>query len=308
MRQATLFVGSLALGLAGGFAGGLLGTPGAPPTARGTAGGSATTPPPGSAALARLEARVDELAAALASRGAGDGGGGDGTAAPSRSSDGDGGPAEPAPRGPAAEEAQTSPLAALERRVLALERGRPAGTTLPDDLAKVPSGDLHALVRALSAEKRFAEALRAAEEYARRSDLDAAQRLEGEMQVGYALRGLGRHADAEARFRESIARVGEQSEQGAWLGFQVGWERYFQKDIAGASAEMEKAGNNPAASPVVRANSLLNAGLWARTAGDTGRARALLERVAAEQGGEHAEAVANMRVKAEAILKEMDAR
>jgi hypothetical protein len=190
--------------------------------------------------------------------------------------------------------------------VAALEKGAArGGVPVPDDLSKVPSGELEGLARALTQERRFGDLLRVAEEWARRGDLTADQRVEADMNVGYALRGMAKHAEAEARFRESLARIGEGSDKAPWLGFQIGWERSFQKDPAGASLEMEKAAGHAAVSPIVRVHALLAAANFAKEAGDTGRARVFLDRLLGTYAGDIPPTQAFIRQQAEALRKEI---
>lgn len=290
MGKGALLAGSLALGVTGGVLGSLL-MP-SPTTAPGD-----TPVPTDRSDLERLERRVSALAAkveapelvstpgALA-------------AAPARD-EGAGSPS------PAAATADVDRLDALEKRVAALESRGSGGTVVPADLSKLPVAQLEALVRNLTAERRSGEAIRIAEEMLRRGDLTPEQRVEAEMNIGYGLRSQGKNAEAEARFRETLARVGEDSESAPWLGFQIGWERSFQKDLLGGIAEMERAANHARVQPLVRAHALYNAASFSRQAGDTARAQVLLERLL----GQHADAIppsqAHMKAQAEAWLKEI---
>jgi hypothetical protein len=288
MNQGALLVGCLVLGAAGGVAASLLV---APSPAATPVGGAPAAAPADHAALDRLEARVEELAGRAELRPA---------PAPA--------PVSPAPAGPAAPSDPDAPpdrLDALEKRVAALEAAGPRGTPMPADLSKVPLGQLEALGRSLMTERRNADMIKVAEEMLRRDDLTAEQRVESEMSIGYGLRGLGKNAEAEARFRETLARVGESSDQAGWLGFQIGWERSYQKDLPGAVAEMEKAANHPLVQPLVKAHALYNAANFARQAGDTARARVLLERLLAQSADAFPPAQAGMKTQAEAWLKEI---
>ncbi len=295
MRTTAVLAASLALGTAGGFVAAMVASP-PPPAAAPRTGVGDAGPSTAAARLDRLERRVDELAAGMASR----------AAAPTA-------PAAPSPAGaegeaPAAPSASAPPsdrLEALESRVAVLEKAGPRGTPIPADLSKVPVSQLEALVRNLTMERRYPDSMKVAEELLRREDLTPEQRLEGEMQVGYGLRGLGRNAEAEARFRESLARVGENTEQAPWLGFQIAWERSYQKDLAGGIQEMEKAANHPLVQPLVRVHALYNAGNFARQAGDAPRARAFLERLLNQHAGDIIPSQAHMRTQAEAWLKEV---
>ncbi len=294
MSKSAMLVGALALGTAGGFAGGMLAGEGAEaprPDPRPVSSPSGS----GAAALERLERRVDELAASVRP-------GVSGEVPP---------PVAPVPaEGPAPKDAPPTPapvpdrLADLERRIAVLERSGGRGTPIPEDLSKVPPAQLEALVRTLYGEKRYADGQRVAEEMLRRGDLTPEQRTEAEMQIGYAMRGLGKHAEAEARFRESLARVGDTGEQAPWLGFQIAWERSYQKDYAGASQEMERSANHPSVSAVVRVHSLLGAANFAVQAGDKGRARVFAERLLNQHAADIPATQPFIKQQAEAILKD----
>jgi BMFP domain-containing protein YqiC len=288
MGKGALVAGSLALGVTGGVLGSLLIT-------------SSSTAPVASpvstdrADLERLERRVSELAAkvgapALVSTP------GALAATPAR----DAGVESAVPAA-----ATVDSLEALEKRVAALESRGSGGTPVPADLSKLPVAQLEALIRNLTAERRSGDAIRIAEEMLRRGDLTPAQRVEAEMNIGYGLRSQGKNAEAEARFRETLARVGDDSESAPWLGFQIGWERSFQKDLQGATAEMERAANHAHAQPLVRAHALYNAASFSRQAGDMAKAQVFLERLL----GQHADAIppsqAHMKAQAEAWLKEI---
>lgn len=287
MRNAALPALCIVLGAAGGFAAGLLAPPAAPAPAPGRA---VLVPSPGD--LAALERRVDEMAAA-AERRAG------APSVPAGNSPGAAAPAADAAL-PLADR-----VAALESRLAALERGGARGVPLPPDLSKLEPAEVTALLAALTSEKRYADSLQVLGEFLRRADLTAEQRTEAEMQAGYALRGLGRHSEAEARFRETLGRVGETTAEGAWAQFQVGWERKFQMDPASGSVEMEKAADNPSVSPVTRVHALYNAAQFAREAGEVERARALYERLLERHGGDFPASQANMKQAAEQALKEL---
>ncbi|MCK6479291.1 MAG: hypothetical protein L6R43_03815 [Planctomycetes bacterium] len=238
----------------------------APPAAPAPAPGRAVlVPSPGD--LAALERRVDEMAAAAERRA--------------------GAPSVPAGNSPGAAAPAADAALPLADRVAALE------------------SRLAALERGGAREKRYADSLQVLGEYLRRADLTAEQRTEAEMQAGYALRGLGRHSEAEARFRETLGRVGETTAEGAWAQFQVGWERKFQRDPAGGSVEMEKAADNPSVSPVTRVHALYNAAQFAREAGEVERARALYERLLERHGGDFPASQANMKQAAEQSLREL---
>ena len=103
----------------------------------------------------------------------------------------------------------------------------------------------------------------------------------------------------------NLARVGDNTEQAPWLGFQIAWERSFQKDLPGAIAEMEKAANHPLVQPLVRAHALYNAGNFARQAGDNARARGFLERLVTQYADAFPPSQAGMKAQAEAWLKEV---
>jgi hypothetical protein len=288
--KGALVAGPLLLGFAGGFLGSML------------ARTSPTTPSDEPALsvdrsdFERLERRVAVLSAradvpaipptpaALA-------------AAPTREED-------EAPSDGPADARSADRLEAIEKRLTALE-SRGGGTNVPADLTRLPVDRLQTLVRSLTAERRSEDATRVVEELLRRSDLTPDQRVDAEMNIGYLLRNDGKHAEAEARFRDIRARVDDDSEKAPWLGFQIAWERSFQRDLRGAVAEMESAANHPRAEPLVRAHAVYAAANFARQAGETDRARALLERFLAQ----HAEALppsqANMKAQVEAWLKEI---
>jgi len=245
--------------------------------------------------LGRLERRLDELAAALRPR--------DGAPAPVAAADG----TAPTPGAgePAADPSLADRLASLEQRITALERGGRQGPSVPEDLGAVASKELDALGKTLVQLKRYDEAQRVLKELLGRTDLGEDERTEAEMQLGYALRGLGKHAESEARFRETMTRVGEDTEKGAWAGFQIGWDRYYQKDYAGASVRMERSANASGVGAIVRVHSLYNAASFARQAGDTERARVLLERLLDNHAADIPATQAYMKTQAEAWLKEI---
>jgi hypothetical protein len=293
MGNGALLAGALALGAAGGFAASMLATT-----------SSSTSRPADSGVvvdrsdLERLERRVNELSAAVN--------------APALA------PASPVPfAAPAREEGGAAPsgggggpasspdrLEALEKRVAAIEARGPGGAPLPADLSKLPVAQLEALVRNLTAEKRNGDAVTVAEELLRRSDLTPEQRVDVEMNLGYALRNQGKHGEAEARFRETLARVGDDSEKAPLLEFQLGWERSYQRDLPGAVAEMERAANHRRVQPIVRAHALYAAANFARESGDTARAQVLLERFL-QQTDALPPSQVGMKAQAEAWLKEI---
>lgn len=291
MSKGVLMAGSLVLGAAGGFAAALLFPSAAPaPLPSVPAGPPRAVPLPD---LGRIERRLDELSAAVGSR----------NAAPATPDPGakDAGPADAPPDAPLSDR-----VAALERRLAALEKGgMRQGPAVPEDLAALSTKDLDGLARTLVQSKRYDDAQRVLREILARTDLDDEQRTEMEMQMGYSLRGMGKFSESEARFLETLARVGEDSEKGAWAGFQVGWDRYYQKDPAGASARMERSANAAGVSPIVRVHSLYNAANFAKEAGDTARARVLLERLLNDHAGDIPAVQANMKTQAEAWLKEL---
>jgi tetratricopeptide (TPR) repeat protein len=289
MRSGLVVLCALVAGAAGGFAAAHV-RPTDAPEDRPTTTDAAPE-------LRRIERRVDELAAAVRARGAV-------AATPA------GGPAgADAPPGAAAETHAVSSddrLAAIERRLAALEKGGGAqGPSVPENLARVATKELDALGRTLVQAKRYDEAQRILKEVVGRTDLDEEQRIEAEMQLGYALRGAGKFADAEARFAETLRRVGEDTAKGAWLGFQIAWDRYYQKDLAGASARMERSANAAGVDAIVRVHALYNAANFAKEAGDATRARALLERLLDRHAGDIPPAQAFMKTQADAWLKEL---
>jgi tetratricopeptide (TPR) repeat protein len=299
MNQGALLVGALVLGAVGGVVAGSVAGPAAAPSPRGPESGPAS--PDVSEALARLERRVEELAAAAAAKPAAPAS--NVTAAPPV---GGMSPAAAAAASPGAEAAPAEDrVATLEARVVALEkRGAVAGPAVPEDLSKVPAAELESLARTLMQQQRSADWLRVAEEWAKRSDLTADQKVEAEMNIGWALRGLGKHAEAEARFRETLEHTDAASEKAPWLGFQIAWQRSYQKDFATASQDMEKAANHPAVGALLRVHSLYNAANFAKEAGDTNRARALLERMLTYADDIPA-SQQDMRRQAEATLKKL---
>lgn len=314
MRHGTVLVGALVLGFVGGCLGALLVAGPTATSSSGDADGAETA-----AALERLQARVEALASApranrtsegatrtpapgveaprLAGAGTSPGGAGD----------------APHPVAPGLEGGADAPTVAdlvrtLDRRVAVLERGGRAGTFVPEDLSKLTPPEMEALLRNLQAEKRYEEALRIADEYARRGDLTADQRADAELNAGYSLRSLGKHAEAETRFRETLARVGEQTGKGAEVSFQIAWERCFQNDLVGASNEMEKVANHPESSAILRAHGLYNAGTFANRSGDPARARDLLERLLRDHAADIPSSQQSMKTEAERILKELEGR
>lgn len=312
MGQGAVLAGALACGFAGGcLAWFVCGGTAGPGTSDERRGGAA-----GPAEVARLEARIDALAATVRSARSGDSGRARLRDAPSArdpespraasedapSPGGDGGPA--APETASAADA----FRALETRIAALERGGRPGAAIPEDLSKLSPPELLALARNLQSEKRFGDQLRVADLAARRGDLDADQRTEAELNAGYALRSLGRHADAETRFRDTLARVGEASAKGAEILFQVAWERYYQKDVAGASAAMERCANHPDASPVLQVHGLYNGGRFAIEAGDAARGRGLLERLLRDRAADIPASQAFLRTEAERLLKDAEGK
>jgi hypothetical protein len=296
MRQAAVLAASLVLGVGGGFLGTRLATPPAARTP--TADGAPSLRGAGRTDLERLERRIEELSAAVNAP----------ALAPA--------PAAPTPSPrpePAAEPSGTpapSPslverLDVLERRIASLEARGGGGAPIPADLTKVPVPQLEALVRTLTAERRGDDAIRVAEEILRRGELTPDQRVDVEMSIGYALRTQGRNAEAEARFRDSLARAGDDTARAPWLLFQIAWERSYQRDLPGASAEMERAANHPRVEPLVRVHALYNAANFAKQSGDTARAQAFLERLLSLPADSIPPSQANMRTQAEAWLKEI---
>lgn len=297
MNQSLLLAGSLVLGVAGGLLGSKLTSTPPPTTAR--ADGSPAGSTVDRADLERLERRVDELSAAVGARA---------TVAPEPVALAVAPPSIPSGESlasPSAPPDSRERVDALEKRVAELERGGARGTPVPADLSKVPIPQLEALVRNLTGEKRNAEAVKVAEELLRRNDLTADQRVDTEMNIGYALRGQGKFAEAEARFRETLARVGENTEKAPWLGFQIAWERSYQQDLPGAIAEMEKAASHPQVQPIVRAHALYNAAAFSRQTGETARARVFLERLLHQYADAIPPSQAAMKAQAEAWLKEL---
>jgi hypothetical protein len=292
MTKTPLLAGSLLLGAAGGFAASLLsGASDTAPPATSTAAGRA---PDLAAEIERIERRLDALAAARATLP---------RAAPTAAAADLGAgvtatdPADPVP----------VRIAALEARIAALEKrgaGQP-GPVVPDDLTGVPSKELDALARTLVQSKRHAEARRVLEHLLARGDLDDAQRTDMEMQLGWALRGSGLFAESEARFLETQRRVGEDSESGAWAGFQAAWDRHYLKDHAAASLRMERSAGAAGVSPIVRVHSLYNAAYFAKEAGDPARARGLLERLLNDHAKDIPASQTHMKTQAEAWLAEV---
>jgi tetratricopeptide (TPR) repeat protein len=166
-------------------------------------------------------------------------------------------------------------------------------------------GELEALSRTLMQQQRHGDLLRVAEEMAKRTDLTPDQRIDAEMNIGYGLRGLGKHAEAEARFRETLARTDPASDKAPWLGFQIAWQRSYQKDPAGGSLEMEKAANHPAVSPIVRVHALYGAANMAKEAGDNARARVFYERLLQQHGDDIPASQPFIRTGAEQALKQL---
>lgn len=313
MGAGATWVGALVLGFAGGCLGWFVCA--GPSDSASSAGGDGGGETSQASSLARLEARVDALATAVRGvRGdvgrvrsaAGDSGarhdGGGDAARP----DGEAGVAAPA--GDASTTTSPDAMRALEERVAALERGGRLGAVVPADLSKLSTSEMSALVGTLQSEKRFADALRVADEYARRGTLTADERTAAELQAGYALRSLGRHAEAESRFRDTLARVGESSDKASEVLFQIAWQRHYQADAAGASAEMERVANAPRASPVLVVHGLYNAGRFAIDSGDTARARMLLERLVRDHASDIPASQAFLRTEAERMLKEIAGR
>jgi tetratricopeptide (TPR) repeat protein len=294
MGKGALLAGSLALGVAGGLLGSVL-VPSSPSPA--ASDPALATPIADRSDLERLERRVNALSAtvnapALAPAS---------TALAAAPTGNEGGGSSSAPAVPAS----TDRLEALEKRVAALESRGSGGTPVPADLSKLPVVQLEALVRNLTAERRSADAIPVAEELLRRNDLTPEQRVDTEMSIGYGLRSQGKNAEAEARFRETLARVGDDSEKAPWLGFQIAWERSYQKDLQGAVAEMERAANHARVQPIVRAHALYNAASFARQAGDNARAQVFLERLLTQHPDDLPPSQANMKAQAEAWLKEI---
>ena len=325
MNRGVLLVGALAAGFVGGFAGGFVASPPPPtPTVPGAAdadlgGGGAAT----AADLARLRDRVDALAAQLRSdhaatgRARAPGSAGDTSSRETAPAAGEtigagGGPATDgtATDAPPANAADPGTLDGLARRVAALEAGRPGagGPLVPDDFATRPVGEVQALLATLQSAKRHEDALRVAESLAQRGELTADGRTDAELSVGYALRALGRHAAAETRFRDTLTRVGESSSRGADVMFQLGWERYFQGDLAGAAVQMQRTADHPEASPILRVHALYNGGRFAQQAGDPARARELLERLLRDHKSDIPVSQAYLSAEAERLLKEIDGK
>jgi hypothetical protein len=295
MNSTGLLAGSLVLGVAGGVVGSMLGASlRSPETPADSALGIRSAD---RGDFERLERRLDELSV--------------GVNAPSLAP----APGAPSPvlgrneaesrSGSTTIPASSDRLDALERRVAALETKGVGGTSVPADLSQLPIPQLEALIRTLTAERRGNDAVKVAEEMLRRSDLTPAQRVDAEMNIGYALRVQGKNAEAEARFRESLLRVGDDSEKAPWLGFQIAWERKFQNDLQGGIAEMEKAANHARVEPLVQAHALYNAASFAREAGESTRAQALLERLLAHHADKFPPSQANLKAQAEAWLKEI---
>jgi hypothetical protein len=295
MKNAMVLAGSLALGAAGGVLGSLLATSSRSPET--SADPMLARPSGDRGEFERLERRLNELSATVNAP----------SLAPALAV------APPAPRrddgesrsGSAGISVPADRLEALERRVTALETRNVGGTPVPTDLSQLPVPQLEALVRALTAERRGGDAIKVAEELLRRSDLTPGQRVDAEMSIGYSLRNQGKNAEAEARFRESLQRVGDDSEKAPWLGFQIAWERKFQNDPLGGIAEMEKAANHARVEPLVQAHALYNAATFAREAGETARAQAFLERFLAHNADKLPPSQASMKAQAEAWLKEI---
>jgi hypothetical protein len=304
MSKGVQWAATLALGVAGGFLGSMLARTSGPTAA--PAESASATPAVERSDLDRLERRVRELSAAVNLRPVDPAASGSpapaGLAAAPRNPAGGSAPATPEPS------ASPDRLDALEKRVVALESRGAGGAPLPADLSSLPSTQLEALSRTLTAEKRSADAIKVSEELLRRSDLTPDQRVDVEMNIGYALRTQGKNAEAEARFRETLSRVGDDSEKTPWLGFQIGWERNYQKDLPGAIAEMERAANHALVQPLLRAHALYNAASFSRQNGETARAQAFLERLLAQHADAFPPAQAAMKAQAEAWLKEIRGR
>ena len=299
MNQGALLVGALALGAVGGVVAGSVAGPSAAPAPGSPQSGPASSD--ASEAIARLERRVEELSAAAAARPAASN-----VAAPPTQ----GGMSPAAASMVASASAESAPpedrLATLEARVVVLEkRGAVAGPAVPEDLSKVPAAELESLARTLTQQQRHSDLLRVAEEWAKRTDLTADQKVDAEMNIGWALRGLGKHAESEARFRETLERTDAASEKAPWLGFQIAWQRSYQKDFATASQEMEKSANHPAVGAILRAHALYNAAGFAKQAGDNARARALYERLLTQYADDIPASQKYMREDAEASLKKL---
>ena len=296
MNQGAMLAGALVLGAVGGAVAGSLAGSSSPAAGRAPADGPAAAAV-SSEAIERLERRVEELAAAAARDPAK-------AAAPASA---EGASAAPAAGGSDAAPAPEDKLAALEARVAALEKrgAGGGGSPLPADLSKLSHGELEALSREMMQQRRHGDLLRVAEEMAKRTDLTPEQRIDAEMNIGYGLRGLGKHAEAEARFRETLARTDASSDKAAWLGFQIAWERSYQKDPAGGSLEMEKAANHPAVTPIVRVHALYGAANMAKEAGDTARARVFYERLLQQHGDDIPASQPFIRTGAEQALKQL---
>lgn len=301
MGKSMLMAGCLVLGAAGGAVVALL-MGGSPPTVTAAPPANRTGSDAGAAEVKRLERRVEELAVAVLSSGP------TGTSEPGAAPDGSGeaGSAGDGGGTPATTGSLADRVAVLEGRIAALEKGgMQSGPAVPKDLASVPSDELDALARNLVQMKRYDDARRVLKELLGRTDMVEEQRTEMEMQLGYALRGSGKFADSEARFLDTLNRVGEDTEKGAWAGFQAAWDRYYQKDPAGASARMERSANASGVSAVVRVHSLYNAAHFAKEAGDPARARVFLERLLNDHADDIPPAQAFMKSQAEAWLKEV---
>src|SRR5688572_23926436 len=292
MSNGALLAGSLALGVAGGFLGSMLSSSRAPAAVPADA-----APATSVASRSDVERREDESPAVE----------GEKPVAPAPVA------LAAAPRSIASGDATGIPAAAafmeqleaLEKRVTALESRGSGGTPVPADLSRLPVAQLEALARSLTAERRSAEAIKVAGELLRRDELTPEQRVDAEMNIGYGLRTQGKNAEAEARFRETLARVGDDTDKAPWLGFQIGWERSYQRDLPGAIAEMERSANHALVPPLVRAHALYNAASFARQAGDTARARVFLERLLAQRPDPFPPSQAGMKAQAEAWLKEI---
>ena len=291
MNQGLLLAGCLLLGARGGCAAAVLASPPPPPVPMPPPSGApAAAPAPD---LDRFERRLEERSAAVGARNA---------AAPL--------PPGAPPSASPADGSLAGRVAELEKRGAALgaapaRAGAPAGPALPENLGAVGSKDLEGLARTFMELKRYDDAGKALKELLARTDLSEESRFEAELQFGYSLRGAGRNAEAEAHFVETLARVGEDTRQGAQVGFQLGWEKFFQKDLAGASARMEKTANTAGVEPSTRFHALYNAAYFAREAGDRERALAFLERLFADHGNEFPAGVPAMKAQAEAWLKEL---
>lgn len=308
MRPLPLLAGSCILGILGGVLGATLaGSGNGESDGRNDAG--AVDPGDVLARVDRLEARVAAFAAAQR--------------APRRSEartvptdparlvggvppeSGDPARSETAADTTAGEGIDGAALRSLEERIAALERSA-GGTRIPDDLSQLSAGESRALVTSLMGEGRYSDAVRVADAAAQRGGLGDDDRVDIEMQAGFAFRQLGRHADAEARFRDTLGRTSDASPKASWLRFQIGWERSFQKDPAGAAAEMERAADDPSAEPLVRAHAVYNAARFAGETGEPARARALWERFLRDHAADLPASQLAMKTEAERNVAALD--